>query len=44
MIGTLFVVVCALAIAIIGCAIVDPRNGLSESSNSERRSLTHHDE
>jgi hypothetical protein len=37
MMGALFVVVCALAIAIIGCEVVDPATGLSNTPKSERR-------
>ena len=37
MIGTLFVVVCALAIAIIGCEVADPIDGLARNLRSERQ-------
>jgi len=35
--STILVAACALAIAIIGCAVVDPTKGLSNPPKSEHR-------
>jgi len=37
MLATLFVVVGAVAIAIIGCEVVNPAKGLSNAAKSERQ-------
>jgi hypothetical protein len=39
MVGTLFVVVCALAIALLGCAVVDPTKQVSNVPPSRARAL-----
>jgi hypothetical protein len=39
MVGTLFVVVCALAIALLGCAVVDPTKRVSNVPPSRAQAL-----